>query len=168
MGVLAFYLKERGFVPPVTGLDVDGKKISRGASIASRHYPGVSLQTGTAASLPEFLGNVSMLDVLHYFSEADQSSVLKEMASRVAPGGWCIIRTTPRDAGWRFRSTLLLERFAKALTWMTKPALEFPTLAGIEACFPESEFTRETCPLWGHTPFNSWLLAFQRKDTSPA
>jgi 2-polyprenyl-3-methyl-5-hydroxy-6-metoxy-1,4-benzoquinol methylase len=164
MGLLAFYLHERGFRPPVLGIDVDEKKIARGARIAARHYPSVTLQVTDGGSLPEFLGHVTMLDVLHYLPPAQQKSTLQEMARRVAPGGWCVIRTTPRDGGWRFRCTLALEKFARSIAWMTRSAIEFPTIESVRAEFPETEFSSEIRPLWGRTPFNSWLLAFRRRN----
>jgi len=164
MGLHAFYLRDRGFEPEIIGLDVDEKKIQRGAKVASRHYPGIKLLPGSCEELPEFSGNVTMLDVLHYLPASRQARVLEEIARRVAPGCWCVIRTSPRDESWRFKGTLAVERLARTISWMTEPAREFPTLEAIKASFPESEFTHEIRPLWGVTPFNSWLLAFQRKQ----
>ena len=163
VGLLAFYLRERGFAPEILGLDVDEGKIREGQIVAGRHYAGITLRAGDASALPEFSGNVAMLDVLHYLSVEAQRSALLEMARRVAPGGWCFVRTTPRDGSWRFRFTQIEECFAQAISWMTRPVAAFPTLAHIEACFPAGEFDAEVRPLWGNTPFNSWLLAFRRR-----
>ena len=163
LGLHAFYLRERGYSAPILGLDVDAKKIAAGQAVAAAHYPGVTLRIGDGAALPEFSGHVSLLDVLHYFSPDAQAALLAGLAQRTAPGGWCIIRTTPRDGSWRFRATQALEHFARGIAWMTRPALAFPTLAGIAREFPEAEFTHDVQPLWGNTPFNSWLLAFQRR-----
>lgn len=163
MGLLAFYLRERGYSPAITGLDVDASKIHRGMRIAGRHYEGVCLQVGDCAALPPFAGHVTMLDVLHYLDPAEQVRVAREMAARVAPGGWCLIRTTPHDDSWRFHCTLANERLAQSVAWMSRAAVAFPRLDGIAAQFAESEFTRDIRPLWGRTPFNSWLLAFRRR-----
>ena len=162
MGLLAFHLREQGFLPAITGLDVDGKKIRRAERIARQHYAGIAFQIADALSLPEFSGHVTMLDVLHYLPAAGQSRVLAGLARRIAPGGSCIIRTTPRDGSLRFRCTLAIERFATAISWMTRAPQSFPTFEEISSHFPESDFTREIIPLWGRTPFNSWLLAFRR------
>ncbi len=164
MGLLAFYLREHGFAPAITGLDVDEKKIRRADRIAHQHYPGMTFQIADALGLPEFSGHLSMLDVLHYLPATERSRVLADMARRIAPGGWCIIRTSPRDGSLRFRCTLAIERLAKAISWMTRVPQSFPTLEEISSHFPESEFTREITPLWGRTPFNSWLLAFRRAE----
>ena len=110
LGLHAFYLRERGFTPTIWGLDVDVKKIAAGQAVAAAHYRGVTLQIGEGAALPEFSGNVSLLDVLHYFPPTAQTALLAGLAQRTASGGWCIIRTTPDDGSWRFRATQSLER----------------------------------------------------------
>ena len=97
LGLLAFYLREHGYTAPILGLDVDSAKIARGAKVAQRHYPAVTLQQGDALALPLFSGHVCLLDVLHYCPAATQSALLEAVVQRVAPGGWCLIRTTPRD-----------------------------------------------------------------------
>ena len=97
------------------------------------------------------------------FSPTAQTGLLVGLAQRTASGGWCIIRTTPDDGSWRFRATQTLEWFARGIAWMTRPAVAFPTLASIAHSFPEAEFSHDIRPLWGNTPFNSWLLAFQRR-----
>ena len=163
MGVLAFYLRERGFASPITGLDVDEAKLDRARRIARSNYPDMDFQLSDCAELPPFSGNVSMLDVLHYFAPGQQTRILQEMAQRVAPNGWCIIRVTPQGEGWRFRCSLAVEQIAKRSSWITRNAIAFPTLEDIAAQFPEEQFSREIRPLWGWTPFNSWLLAFRKR-----
>jgi len=162
MGILAFYLRERGFRPAVTGLDLDRAKIRRASRIAARHYPDMGFHCRDCADLPLFSGDVVMLDVLHYLPPDRQGQVLRAMAERVAPGGWCIVRVSPHGAGWRFRCTLWVEALAQRLRWMTPQPVAFPTLADISRQFPPSQFSRDIRPLWGLTPFNSWLLAFRR------
>ncbi len=163
VGLLAFYLREYGFAPDIVGLDVDRNKICEGQVVARKHYAGISLHTGDVSAQPEFSGNVAMLDVLHYLPAEAQQRALAEMARRVAPGGWCFIRTTPHDGSWRFRFTQIEEWFARVISWSARPVVVYPTLAQIQACFPTAEFDSEVRPLWGSTPFNSWLLAFRRR-----
>ncbi len=163
LGLHAFYLRERGFAPPILGLDVDAKKIAAGQAVAAARYRDVTLRLGDGVELPEFSGNVSLLDVLHYFSPTAQAALLAGLARRTAREGWCIIRTTPDDGSWRFRATLTLEWFARGIAWMARPVVAFPTLASIARAFPEAEFSHDIRPLWGRTPFNSWLLAFHHR-----
>lgn len=162
-GLLAFYLRERGYQAPILGLDVDERKIAAGQEIAAEHYPTVELRLGDGVHLPEFSGHIALLDVLQYLTPPEQSPLLHAMAARVAPGGWCLIRTTPRDSSWRFRITEVAEWFTGSVAWNRRRHLSFPPLEQIAAHFPEDIFTRKIGPLWGRTPFNSWLLAFQRK-----
>lgn len=162
-GLHAFYLRERGFTAAIVGIDVDEAKISVGRAIAAEHYHGIELQLGDGAALPPFRGHVAMLDVIHYFSPKVQGHLLTGIAQRVAPGGCCILRLTPCDGTWRFRATQLLECFARGIGWMTRQAVQFPTLESVAARFPADEFDHEIRPLWGRTPFNSWLLAFRRR-----
>jgi len=164
VGLLAFYLRERGFAREVLGLDVDENKIREGQAVAGKYYAGITLRASDVSALPEFSGNVAMLDVLHYLPADVQQRALAEMAGRVATGGWCFIRTTPRDGSWRFRFTQIEEWFARVISWMARPVVTYPTLAQIEVCFPATEFDADVRPLWGRTPFNSWLLAFRRRQ----
>jgi SAM-dependent methyltransferase len=161
-GLHAFFLRECGYQGRIVGMDTDEKKIAAGQAIAASGYAAIELRVGDGAALPEFAGNVALLDVLHYFPADAQPGLLAELARRVAPGGWCIIRTTPRDGSWRARATRLGEWFGR-LTWRTRAPVAFPTLESVAAAFPASEFTHEVRPLWGRTPFNSWLLAFRRR-----
>ena len=164
MGLHAFYLRECGYTAPIIGIDVDARKIVAGQrAIAKASYKDISLQLGDGAKLPEFSGHVSMLDVLHYFPSSEQPAVLASIAARVAPGGWCIIRTSPADGTWRFRMTQLEEMLAAGIAWMSQPAISFPTVASVEAAFSTELFEHDIRPLWGRTPFNSWLLAFRKR-----
>ena len=36
-------------------------------------------------------------------------------------------------------------------------------IESVQAQFPTQEFEHDVRPLWGRTPFNSWLLAFRRR-----
>lgn len=106
-------------------------------------------------------GNVVILDVLHYLTPDAQRAVLERVAALLEPAAWCIIRITARDASWRFRVTVFEEFVLRAVGWMKAPARHFPTLAEIEAPFRERGFVSEIGPLWGRTPFNSYLLTFR-------
>src|SRR5437773_4453398 len=66
LGLLAFYLRERGFRQSILGLDVDVRKTRQGSRIASR-YRNVDLRCQDIEKLvPAFSGNVVLFDVLHY------------------------------------------------------------------------------------------------------
>ena len=63
------------------------------------------------ASLPKFLGNIVLFDVLHYLEPPRQAELLPQLAARVAPGGMLLLRDCPRDGSARFWATYLGEIF---------------------------------------------------------
>lgn len=169
IGLCAFYLRECGYTGPISGVDVDSPKIAAARKHASKHYRQVAFDIGSGddpsifTPFRERAGHVVMLDVLHYFNVEAQRFVLSRMAEAVAPGGWAILRATPRDGSWRFRCTAAEEWLIQRIGWMKAPPMHFPTIEQVVAPFEEAGFAAEVRPLWGRTPFNSYLFAFQRK-----
>jgi 2-polyprenyl-3-methyl-5-hydroxy-6-metoxy-1,4-benzoquinol methylase len=163
VGLLAFYLRERACRQPVLGLDLDARKIHYGNKVALAHYRDVDLRHQDALGrMPVFSGNVALFDVLHYLPQAMQSSLLSHLAGCVAPGGLLIIRDCPRESRPRFWMTWLAEKFAQTISWNLNVGLHFPSRTGIDGIFSESEFERESRPLWGTSPFNNHLFVFRK------
>lgn len=164
VGLLGFYLRERGVDAPVLGLDTDGRKIRQGVAAANGRYGGIEfIEHDARKELPPFQGNVALLDVLHYLAPADQARLLSELAARVAPGGLLLLRDAPRERTARFWKTYVGEVFAQTISWNIGARLHFPTRESIAAAFSAEEFTREERPAWGGTPFNNRLFIFRRK-----
>lgn len=164
VGLLEFYLRERGWQNEAVGLDADAQKIRQAVETGNSRYRGVQfLEQDVRDPLPQFSGNVTALDLLHYLEPADQTALLVELAKRVAPGGWLLLRDSPRDGSLRHRLTHAGEVFAQTISWNLKTPLHFPTRASINAAFPESEFIRDERPAFGRTPFNNRLFIFRRK-----
>ncbi len=162
IGIFPLYLRARGFSQPILGVDVDRGKIDH-ARYAAGSDASLQFVEQDAAELPEFSGHVVLLDVLHYLDSAAQRHLLESVCARVAPGGACIIRETPRDRSWRFRVTQFEELLLPAITWMKMRARHYPTLEELTAVFRDRGFQIEVKPLWGRTPFNSHLLVFRRQ-----
>jgi len=162
LGLLGQYLHESGRRAPYLGVDADGAKIdeARGAALAGAL--DIDFATVDAASLPQFSGDVALIDVLHYLPEPQQQQALANAAARVAPGGQLVIRNVLRDASWRFRVTVAEERFAAALGWMRFATGHFPRREDIEAPLAARGFDVRVEPLWGRTPFNSYLIVARR------
>lgn len=164
VGLLAFYLRERGCRQPVLGLDLDARKIGHGQRIAQAHYQDVDLRyQDVQQPLPDFSGNIVLFDVLHYLPLAQQTVLLAHLAERIAPGGLLMIRDCPRDNGPRFWMTYVAEKFAQIVSWNLNTSLHFPSRARINEAFTRDEFERESRPLWGTSPFNNYLFIFRRR-----
>lgn len=164
MGLLPFYLRERGVAQPITGFDLDERKVRTGTEIAESNYPGVKLRVHDARKpMPSFRGSLTLLDVLHYLDPARQETLLAELAAFVSPGGVLLLRDCPRDGSARYWLTRISEMFAQTISWNLKTALHFPSRISIEAAFPEEKFTRDEKSCWGATPFNNRLFVFRRR-----
>lgn len=161
LGLLGQYLREHGFRARYLGVDLDTRKIDE-ARPAARDGLDLEFATASATALPDFSGDVALVDVLHYLPAGHQQLALAEAAARVRPGGLIVIRNVVRDASWRFRATVAEEHFIRALRWMRYPATHYPERNEIEAPLRATGFATEVRPLWGRTPFNSYLFIARR------
>ena len=163
VGLLPFYLRARGCIQPVIGIDLDGRKIARARAIAAAAFEQISfLEQDAGSQLPDTAGNVTLFDILHYLAPGKQQALLRAAALRVAPGAMLLIRDCPRDGSARYFATHLAERFAQAISWNLGVPLHFPTREAITSAFKPSEFTTEEQPMWGGGPFNNRLWIFRR------
>lgn len=164
VGLLAAYLRESGCVQPILGIEPDTAKIHTAGELVAGCYPDLKFQKGDARSLPDFSGDLVVLDVLHYMSSADQGAVLKAIAARIAPGGCALIRTTFRDSSWRYLATLLEEVFVRTSGWIRGGRCHFPSKQEIAASLHSPTLSLAIRPMWGKTPFNSHLIEVRRSD----
>jgi 2-polyprenyl-3-methyl-5-hydroxy-6-metoxy-1,4-benzoquinol methylase len=163
LGLLAFFLRAEGIEVPILGLDYDSRKIdSARRAIASFDGNNLTFSHHDARTgLPDHHGNVSILDILQFFTPDEQEALLKLAVSRVAPGGKLIIRSGLRDESWRFKITVAGDWLAKATFWMKAAPTYYPAT---------DDFLRilgpfgsvEISPLWGNTPFNNHLIVLTR------
>jgi SAM-dependent methyltransferase len=169
IGLFEFYLRECGFTAPLAGCDFDAAKIAQAQRIARDFADVTFTHADLTVGLPAGeCGHVVIFDVLHYLPAAAQRRLLESVAARVAPGGCCLIRDTPRDGSWRFRATQLEEWFIRAISWMKSGAVHYPTVAEVVAPFTARGFTAEVRPLWGRTPFNSHLFILRATAGGPS
>ncbi|MEO7431459.1 MAG: class I SAM-dependent methyltransferase [Dokdonella sp.] len=167
LGLLGFYLRERGYKGAYLGVDFDAPKIAEAQRIARIAGMDLVFVDGDARALPEFSGHVVLLDLLHYLQSTDQQMLLREAAARVAESGVLIARNVLRASGWRFHVTVLQERFIHAVRWMRSPPLHYPLRDEIEAPLRASGLDVDVRPLWGNTPFNSFLIVARRGSRTP-
>ena len=164
LGLLGFYLRERGLEQPITGLEVDGRKVRYARKAADGRYHRIHFdEQDMRAGLPAFCGNVVLFDVLHYLEPAAQTSLLAQIAPRVAPEGMLLLRDCPRDGSPRFWATYGGEVFAQAISWNINTSLHFPRRDSIVGEFSAGQFTIEEKPTWGRGPFNNRLYIFRRR-----
>ena len=161
MGLLALLLIESGYAGRISGVDVDESKIA----IARQVLPKGIFHGCSALDFPEHLGNVIMLDVLHYFSDAEQQVLLDRIASSIAPGGVALIRVTLNEPSWRFACTKIEEWFVHASRWIPVQGWNFPHKEEILAPFQRAGLEAECRPMWGWTPFNSYLFTVRRSKS---
>ncbi len=164
LGLLAFFLRERGLAMPVLGLDYDRRKIASASQAAAqlRDEQLVFRVHDARNGLPDHAGNVSILDILQFFRPAEQESLLQLAAERVAPGGKLVIRSGLRDRSWRFGVTVAGDILAKATFWMKSAPSHYPAAEDFRRILGEFGPVRIT-PLWGGTPFNNHLIVLSRE-----
>ena len=163
IGLLGLYLRARGFRGTYIGIDCDHSKVSEARRIAATQDPALTFATVDAAVLPAFSGTVVLLDVLHYLHCEQQQALLRAAASRIAMGAVLIIRTALREPRWRYFATVCEEHLLYGVGWMQMPARHFPGRSEIESTLQNAGLQTQTQPLWGDTPFASFLIVARRR-----
>lgn len=156
VGVLALYLRARGFRAPIRCIDHDQRKVA----IARSVVPDAAFEAGDARTAIDAGGTVVLLDLLHYFSVDDQLRILNAAAKTATT---VIIRDAIRDGSWRYRLTYAQEMFSRVVRWLRAERLHFPTRQDITG--PFGGFEVEVVPLYGRTPFNNYLFVFRRSKS---
>lgn len=167
MGVLAFYLRQRGFAHPITGIDYDERKIITACALTEKF--GAEMQffhRDATAGLPDHSGSVTILDILQYFPAPARDVMLRVSAQRVSREGVLIIRTGLVDDSWRFHTTRMMDYVASGLRWMKSPPIHYPVAEELTKLLADEGLIGSFRPLWGNTPFNNWLGVFQREDAN--
>jgi len=154
-GVLAAYLRARGFAAPIRGIDHDERKIAVAAAVVH----DATFAVADARSAIAAGGTVVLVDLLHYFRSSDQSAILAAAANAKT----VIIRDAVRDGSWRYRLTYAQETFSRAVRWLRAERLHFLTRE--EIVQPFAAFEAEIVPLYGRTPFNNYLFVFRRSNS---
>ena len=162
MGLLGQWLREHGHRGDYLGIDHDPRKLAAGRAAARGLQPAIELRQGGLATLPPFCGHIVLLDVLHYLAREAQRRLLQQSAQRLAGDGLLLIRSVLRDASWRYRVTLAEERLLTLTGWMHTAMRHIPTRGELESGIEDAGLNVTARPLWGRTPFNSWLLVARR------
>jgi len=163
LGLLAFYLRARQLDMPIRGLDYDERKISSARQVKPPEaWRVIEFSHHDARlGLPAHRGNVTILDILQFFTPDEQQTLLSQAAERVAPGGKLVIRSGLKDDSMRFKITVAGDLLAKLSFWMKAAPTHYPVVDDfIRILSPYGE-TRIT-PLYGGTPFNNHLIVLRK------
>lgn len=166
IGILPYYLRQRGLQSRIIGVDWDAGRIAVAQQVAPAGSHNLSFIHQDVRMPIQFQGHVAMLDLLHYINDDDQRRLLDTVAASIAPGGVAVIRQCPRDSSHRFKLTNVVERLARTLRWHKGITINFPTRETIAQPFRARCFTEEIFPMWGGTPFNNYLFVFRRPTNS--
>lgn len=161
VGLLEFFLREHGLQTAITGVDHDASKVKVAQQIAAR-FERLEFRTGDVREGVAAGRSVTALDILHYFTDADQDRILESIAAAIPAGGVAIIRDAIRDETFRYKMTAAQETFSRAIRWLKAERLNFPTRGRIVLPFRRRNFEEEVVPMWGRTPFNNYLFVFRR------
>jgi len=162
IGLLGLHLHARGFSQRYLGIDCDAAKIERARHQAGEQGATLSYETRDAIVLPSFCGSVVILDVLHYLDRERQRALLRAAARRVSDAGALVVRTALQEPAWRYRATRLEEHLLHGCGWIGMPARHFPRRGEIESALGELGMQFTIKPLWGHTPFATFLVIATR------
>lgn len=164
LGILAMYLRERGWRNGISGIDYDSNKIEGGVEMIERGgYQGISLQQGDArAGIPDHRGDVTILDIMQFFDPEEQASLLQSAAAGVPAGGKLIIRSGLKESNVRFFVTWVGDLLAKLTFWMKAAPIHYPTGDFVRKTLEAQGMEVEIRPFWGKTPFNNYLILAKR------
>lgn len=164
IGLLGLYLHTRGALPRYVGLDHDERKIQAGQAAARRAGLDQAMQllVADASALPELRGHIALLDMLHYLPRDAQVTLLNACLHRIAPGGVLVIRNVLRDDSWRFQATRAEEVWLRVSGRIRGGAKHYPSAQELRAPLEAAGLVVTLAPLFGRTPFNSYLLLARR------
>lgn len=165
MGLLAYFLREHSYQNPVTGIDFDERKIDLGHKmLQASNYADIHLSQGDAREqLPPHSGDVTILDILQFFTQDQQRELLAKAAASLAPGSKLIIRSGLADDSWRFRLTRAADHFANLTFWMKTSPTTYPTADFFQSELESLDLKVSIKPFWGKTPFNNYLIVAEKQ-----
>jgi SAM-dependent methyltransferase len=158
VGILALYLRERGFVAPIFGIDHDERKVAIAKSVVQSDAD-VSFCVADARQPFAVPTNVVLLDVLHYFRDEEQWMILRNASK----ADQVMVRDGIRDGSARYRITYACETLARLDGWLKAERLNFPTRQMIEQPF-DGGFYEHSRPMSGRLPLNNYFFIFKRSS----
>lgn len=166
IGLLGHYLRAAGVDSEYLGIDADARKIAAARAGAGQRLR-LNFEHASAEAMPRWQGHVVMLDMLHYLEQERQHSLLAHAAGQVGPGGSLFVRNVLRDSTWRFQVTRAEEALIRCSRWIRVPTRHYPSAEEIYSALAASGLSVSIAPLWGRTPFNSYMIRGRRPVADP-
>jgi SAM-dependent methyltransferase len=164
LGLLLHYLRTHDIGVDYFGIDNDAAKIEMAGIVAAKHgYSNARFEVcDPAARFPEHRGSVAVLDVLQFFTPEVRDELIVNIARCITPGGRLVIRAGLEEESWRASVSRFGDRFAHRVRWMKSPPIKQPGRQDLERLLASLGLRSTFRPLWGHTPFNNWLIVAWR------
>jgi predicted TPR repeat methyltransferase len=166
-GVFAAWLRELGADFEYKGFDLSTAKVSTAQHCVATKWPDTEFVACDAAVIAEtgsLPGDIVALDLLHYFSSHDQKLLLQNLAGCLPAGCRLFLRNGVRDTpAWRHLATSVEEAFVRSSSWIRGGEWNFPTRAFVETTLRNSGLSVVAVPMWGRTPFSSYLFVASRR-----
>lgn len=165
LGLLLHYLRTHDSGVDYFGIDNDATKIEMARTVAARHgYTNARFEAcDPAVRFPDHRGSVAVLDVLQFFQPEVRDELIANIARCITASGRLVIRAGLEDESWRASVSRLGDRFAHVTRWMKSRPLKQPGREDLERLLTRLGLRSEFRPLWGHTPFNNWLIVAWRQ-----
>lgn len=164
LGLLGISMRGAGLTERYRGFDTSAWKVNLGKE-AMRHFGfeelGFEVRDALSVQIPEG-ATVCMFDVLHYLSPPDQKLMLEHLAKAAEAGSLILLRTTFKDAGWRYLVTLLEEWWTRVSGWISGGEANFPRRRELVSFFKNRGLGIGVTPLWGKTPFGGELVVIEK------
>jgi hypothetical protein len=157
-------MRGAGLTERYRGFDITVWKVNRGKE-AMRHFGfeevGFEVRDALSVEIPQG-ATVCMFDVLHYLSSKDQKLMLEKLAVAAEAGSLVLLRTTFKDAGWRYSVTLIEEFWTRLSGWISGGEVNFPRRRDLVSFFKNRGLGIGVSPLWGKTPFGGELVVIEK------
>ncbi|MFO0672697.1 MAG: class I SAM-dependent methyltransferase [Polyangiaceae bacterium] len=157
-GQLALLLLEAGVATEVHGLDWDAAKVEEmraAEGLRATFAPG-DVRTFDA----EPADTVLLIDVLHYFTESEQSEILARAAG--AAQKRLVVRDIDPERGLRSALTRLQERLTTRAKYNIGERVRVRSMREVRRELEALGFTVTIEPCWGKTPFSNVLVVAAR------
>ncbi len=166
-GQLPILLLELGRATGARGVDWDETKVADGVKAAGAHegMPALDASFACADARTGVEGDadtVLLIDLLHYFTIAEQDAILARAAAAVRPGGRLVVREADTERGWRSAATLIEERVFTAVRFNRGERVQFRPAREVVGLLEGLGFACRLTPAWGKTPFANVLVVATR------